>query len=237
MPNPNPQPDKSEKLIRGVGSAVAYFRLAKAAMFSAVWTFVAVVFWLQGVPYYYVLPALAVPVLVMALEIVALRRLNRVDLSAPQSTQRAQADPHEKLLGTVAGVMPIEARGGYATLGTGSIKATENALVVTDKKIYAVTVPVAGAGKIVAGQDVSMWQWMLGGGQIRTKLDAIAQGKTLQQLLDAVTVNHAHRKTQVEFQDDRRTLAIDPLAHASARYSILSPTEYQKAKNLFDLKS
>lgn len=238
MSTQNPQPDNQERLIRGAGSVVAYYRLAKAIMFSLIWTAVMLLFWSQGFPYYFVLPALIVPVVILALEIKSLLRFKRLDLSAPQPKERVAADQHEKLVGTVTNLMTVGARGGGASLGTGAVRATENALIITDKNIYAVTVPLAGAGKIVAGQDVSMWKWMLGGKQIREKMDGITDGKSMQEILDSVIVNRTQPRDstlKIEFAEERRTLIINPLSRNPMQYAILVKEEYEKAKTLLNV--
>jgi len=185
----NPSGDNGEKLISGIGSLMAYARLAKVLIFSAVWALVALFFWYSGIPYYVVLPMMVIPVIFIVLEVMALIRFKKMDAVPAQALPRVLADPQETIAGTVADIMRMRHRGGYAVLGTGHVHATENALVVTDKNIYAVTVPLAGAGKIVGGNDISLWQWMLAGKKIREKLESILASGNLQSALDAMAVN------------------------------------------------
>lgn len=233
----DPTKDGGERLVRSVGSMVAYWRLAKAVIFAAIWTLVVAFFWSGGIPYYVILPALAIPVIVIALEVATFVRFKRADLSPVKTAERVLADPHEKVLGTVADIMRIGHRGGYAVLGTGSVRASENALIVTDKNIYAVTVPMAGAGKIVAGSDISLWQWMLGGKKIREKLNAIMSGGTLQTALDSMLVNQKISRADVRrsnSDDTNRTFYVFTHSGAELQYSALMGDEYQKAKTLLN---
>ena len=234
----NNLPDnKGEKLISGIGSLMAYTRLAKVLIFSAVWALVALFFWYNGIPYYIVLPIMVIPVIFIVLEVMAMIRFKRMDTIPAQTMPRVLADPQEKTVGTIAGIMRMNHRGGYAVLGTGRVRASENALIVTDKNIYAVTVPLAGAGKIVGGNDISLWQWMLAGKKIREKLEVLLAGGAMQSALDAMAVNQKIIRadiSSVTFDDVTHSLTVATRTGVTLQYSTLINDEYLKAKTLLN---
>jgi len=70
-------------------------------------------------------------------------------------------DPREKIKKYFTGIMRYgSGSGSYSFFGAGRNIAPENSLIVTDKNIWVVSVPLKGSGKVISGTDISKWQWI-----------------------------------------------------------------------------
>lgn len=93
-------------------------------------------------------------------------------------------DPDEVLVDYAAGIMRYGlSSGSYSVLGTGENLTPENSLLVTNKNIWAVTVPLEGAGQVISGTDISQWQWMAMQDEIENKLKEMMGMMSLENLI------------------------------------------------------
>ncbi|MGI5838548.1 MAG: hypothetical protein ACOX8W_02685 [bacterium] len=104
----------------------------------------------------YSLALAGMAVAIIALEYVALRRINTVSLqpaTVPIKETVALAAGE-----TPAAMVPAVMRHGkvrsVVSLGTDKVLAPENALLVTDNTIWALTMPLTRADKVVGGTDI-----------------------------------------------------------------------------------
>lgn len=232
------QPDKIAAVAKSAGLGLGIYRLVKTCAITALVIIILISLMPHGVPWHIVALAIAGACLLIVLQTISLTRLARVDTaSAPSSRVAVDISPNEKLAGYVAGIMRVGAwAGGYAILGTGKIKNTENALLVTNRNVLAVTVPLAGAGKIMAGTNISLWQWLASSKKIRDWLEAALKAKPLAEVVRDLPINQAWSwGTMGKVETDERTQSIF-LANPGGqktRYSIRDKDEFQKAKALF----
>lgn len=78
---------------------------------------------------------------------------------------------NEKIVTTIAGILNQKfGLRGIEVLGTGEVFVPENSLIITDKRLIFVVVPLLGAGKLIEGQDISAWQFLLASKDIESKL-------------------------------------------------------------------
>ena len=178
---------------------------------------------------------LGIAFILLVLGIVSLARTQKV-VSGPTTvqSQKVQLVPGEKLIGYASGIMRSGWRGGFAVLGSGQIKSTENALIVTDKQIYFITVPMEGAGKIVSGTDISTVQWMLSQEKIKTTLENLINSHDLQGVFDLVVVNSSLPRQNIESVEPNGTLTITFKTKDGQKlvYNFLKKEEYEKARGL-----
>lgn len=79
---------------------------------------------------------------------------------------------------------------GFEILGRGKNLMPENAMIITNKRVYFVTVPVDGANTMVSGTDIGMWQWILSSNDIKNKINEMLEKGELNNLLNSSDANH-----------------------------------------------
>lgn len=174
---------------------------------------------------------IGIATILLVLGIVSLARIRKIVSSATTiQSPKVQLGPGEKLIGYASGIMRSGWRGGFAILGSGQIKSTENALIVTDKQIYFITVPMEGAGKIISGTDISTVQWMLSQEKIKTTLENLINSHDLQGVLDSVVVNATLPRQSIESVEPNGTLTITFKTKNNQKlvYNFLKKEEYNK---------
>jgi len=173
---------------------------------------------------------LGIALILLVLGVVSLARTQKIVSTTAIQSQKAQLDPDEKIIGYASGIMRSSWRGGFAILGSGQIKSTENALIATDKRIYFITVPMEGAGKIVSGTDISTVQWMLSQGKIKTTLENLINSRDLQGVLDSVVINATLPRQNIEAIEPNGTLTIAFRTKDGEKlvYNFLKKEEYDK---------
>ncbi|HRP51149.1 MAG TPA: hypothetical protein PKX54_02485 [Candidatus Dojkabacteria bacterium] len=82
------------------------------------------------------------------IEIYRLKNANLDNLSTPEIGLQDVIDESEKVIYSIFGVMNTK-RTGTAFLGVGKMNKPENSLIVTNKRLLLVEVPIAGNSKIV----------------------------------------------------------------------------------------
>ena len=144
----------------------------------------------------------------------------------------------EKIIAHIAGIMRTGFHlRGSAVLGTGKIRTAENAMLITDKRIIFVVVPVKGAETIVASTDIAMWQYMLSKKGIEEKLKTWMKGKSPQTLLKSNPKNYA-----IELKDIQkvkfnkffnRGVVFMKKDGTKRSYAIRDKADLERAKKLF----
>jgi len=105
----------------------------------------------------------------------------------------------ERVVDYVAGIMRAGFRlrvGPY--FGTTKIKYPENAMIITDKRILLVFIPLKGAGHIVGETDVSMWQFLLAKKDIENILKKMISEKSPNKIISSYEKNYAFNRDEIE---------------------------------------
>lgn len=147
-------------------------------------------------------------------------------------------DPGEVLVGTIPAVMRYGATRSVEVLGTGKILTPENALLVTNKAVWAITVPMPGQHQIISGADVGKWQWMTAYDEIAAKLRDMVSSMPLQQLMEQCGAKRLMRLTEIKrARTLPMTYAISLLSHDKRKfgYSIRTKEDFLNAKKLLDI--
>lgn len=235
--NSNTPKDKLAGAVKGAGLVVGIYRLAKIFILSAFFILVLIALTPYGMPWYIVGLAAIGALLLISLQVIALVRLGQVDTAATSPSQvEVNLSPDEKLAGYVAGVMRVGAgAGGYAVLGTGKIKNSENALLVTDRNVLAVTVPLAGAGKIMAGTNITTWQWLMSSKKIKDWLETALTDRPLAESVRGLSVNQVWSWAEiekVESDESSQSIFLVRPDGQKTRYAVRDKDEFTKAKQL-----
>jgi len=88
----------------------------------------------------------------------------------------------EKIILCISGIIKTVSS-EYEILGVGEMKNPENAMIITDKRVILLTVPMSGSGKVIGGFSFTEIQWLFLQKEIRRKLDDLFSTKSLQDIL------------------------------------------------------
>jgi hypothetical protein len=161
-PREEPRADKLAATVQRVGVAGGLFRLVKTLGLAVLLLGMAVFLLYIGVPWYIGTGLVVIASGIVVFDVIVLRRTASVDLNAPYESDagNVELEPGEVLVDTIPAVMQYGKTRSVAVLGTGKVLIPENALLITNKAIWALTVPLPGVDKVVAGADIGKWQWM-----------------------------------------------------------------------------
>lgn len=177
----------------------------------------------------------------MVLSIIALKRTAGVDLHTLNEPVPASValEPGEVLVDTIPAVMQYFTTRSVAVLGTGKVLTPENALVITNKAIWALTVPLPGVDKVVSGSDIGSWQWMLAYKDISDKLQEMLMTFPFDEVLKQ------GRAKRLMGWEELKTAKSRPLSHdirliksdgKTYRYSIRLKEDYLRAREIFKIR-
>ena len=232
--------DKLAATVQRGGVAGGLFRLIKTLGLAIFLLGLAVFLLYIGLPWYVGAALIVIVAGIVAFDVIVLRRTAAVDLNAPNKPvdQNIELDAGEVLLDTIPAVMQYGKTRSVAVLGTGKVLTPENALLITNKAIWALTVPLPGVDKVVAGADIGKWQWMSAYQDIihglREKISTLPLQEVLKQ-------GHAKRLMGWEEIKGAKTLtftqAITLVRTDGKRfgYSIRLKEDYQRAKDVFKI--
>ena len=232
--------DQLATTVQRVGVAGGLYRLAKAIGFAVLLIGLALFFFYLRLPWYIGAAMIAIAVGAVLFAVIFVKRTAAVDLSAPPEpvSEEAAPEPGETLVDTVPAVMQYGKTRSVAFMGTGKVLLPENALIITNKAIWAFTVPLAGVDKVVADTDIGKWQWMSAYREIIGTLQEMTATLPLYELLKQ---GRAKRLMRWEELKSAKTL---PMSQAISftrtdgkkfGYSIRLKEDYEKAKEIFKM--
>jgi hypothetical protein len=177
----------------------------------------------------------------LAAGIIRLKRISTVDIGPPSSkAEKAiniKIDRSEKVIGHIAGIM----RSGWASrsyefYGTGQVKTSENAMVITDRRILFITVPLPGADKIVAGTSIPSLQWLIAKKDIEDKLEEMISSMSLEDIFQTNPRNFSINLNEIKkVQIGRHSQALKFVTQDNKKYSysIRDKEDFIRAKEIF----
>ncbi len=193
-----------------------------------------------GLPWYIGAGLIVIAVSAVVLDVIILKRTAAVDLKAPSKPGAGdvELEPGEILVDSIPAVMQYGKTRSVSVLGTGKVLLPENALIMTNKAIWALTVPLAGVDKVVAGTDIGKWQWMSAYQEIITTLRGMISTLPLHELLKR---GRAKRLMRWEEIKEAKTLPFTQaisLTRTDGKkfgYSIRLEEDFQRAKEIFKI--
>jgi len=232
--------NKLAAAVQRVGVAGGLFRLVKTLGLAVLLLSLAVFLLYIGLPWYVGAALIVIAAGIVAFDVIVLRRTAAVDLNAPAepAAGNVELEPDEALVDTIPAVMQYGKTRSVAVLGTGKVLIPENALLITNKAIWALTVPLPGVDKIVAGADIGKWQWMSAYQDI---INALREMVVTLPLREVLKQGRAKRLLGWNEIKDAKTLpftqAISLTGTDGKRfgYSIRLKEDYQRAKEIFKI--
>lgn len=193
------------------------------------------------VPWYIPAGLIFVAVGIIVISIVTLKRTANIDLDTLNEPVPADVplEAGETVTATIPAVMRYLVNRSSTYLGAGIVHHPENALIITDRAIWALTVPLPGVDKVVGETDIGKMQWMWQYQEIAAKL---------QEMLAALPLEEAFKQARA-----KRLMGLEELKAAKSRplsldirlirsdgqtfrYSIRVREDYLKAKSLFKIR-
>ena len=232
--------NKLAAAVQRVGVAGGLFRLVKTLGLAVLLLGLAVFLLYIGLPWYVGAALIVIAAGIVAFDVIVLRRTAAVDLNAPAepAAGNVELEPDEALVDTIPAVMQYGKTRSVAVLGTGKVLIPENALLITNKAIWALTVPLPGVDKVVAGADIGKWQWMSAYQDI---INALREMVVTLPLREVLKQGRAKRLLGWNEIKDAKTLpftqAISLTGTDGKRfgYSIRLKEDYQRAKEIFKI--
>lgn len=230
--------DNLAKLTKQAGVARGAYSLVRSIAFAAILIVVALILMFIGIPWFIWASVLFVAAAIVILDILTLKRTAGLDLTTPNKpvAENVGVEAEESLVGTIPAVFQYGKVRSTAVLGVGEVHTPENALLITNKAIWALTVPLLGADKVVSGTDIGMNQWMWAYKDIGDKLQEMLATLPLDEVLKQ------GRGQRLMGLDELKTAKTRLFSHdiclvrsdgKKYRYSIRGKDDYLRAKKMF----
>jgi hypothetical protein len=154
------------------------------------------------VPWRFALPVVAVLILIVVSQIITVRRISAVEMdptkrrAARGAATQVAVTAEEKVLGTIVGIM----RTGWIieSHGVGHIKHPHNAMVITNRNVILLFVPLPGGDLVVDGTDMNLAYWALGKKKIEDKLHQMMSSMSLQAIINSDAGNIVLPRQQLQ---------------------------------------
>jgi hypothetical protein len=198
-----------------------------------------------GVPWFICLGVVVIALVFFALGVLRYRRISAAAAKTDASETAAEAgdislDPGEVLVDTIPAVMRYGKTRSVEVLGTGKVLTPENALLITNKAVWAINVPMSGQHQAISGADAGKWQWMAAYGEIAGKLKDMVSSIPLQSLMEQCSAKRLMRLTEIKRAHTLpMTYAISLMSFDKRKfgYSIRTKEDFLKAKRIFGISA
>lgn len=239
-PNQETKADEIADTVQKLGTAGSFYSLAKTIGFSVLIILFAVFLLYIGVPVYICAGLIFIAGLLIVLDIIRVKRILGVDLRSLNEPEEEVVDlePDEILMNTIPAVMQYGKVRSYEVLGAGKVITPANALIITNKAVWVLTVPLAGVDKIVSGTDIGKWQWTVAYQDIIDILNKMISTLPLDEVFKQC---RAKRLLLLKEISSAKTLpftqaiSLKKLDGKKFGYSVRLKEDYLKAKKIFKI--
>jgi len=185
--------DKLGDFAQGVSTAKNTASLAKVIIAFVIVTVVMIFFMTRGVPIYIGLIFIGFMALMVVLTAITLKKTATVEMTPKNPDASIKTSAGEKIKDYIAGVMLANQFKwkGVAWFGTGKLKYQQNTILLTNKQILFIIVPVKGADKMINGTNVGTMQWILSKGDVEKKLKTMMKNQTVKKIANCNSDNFA----------------------------------------------
>lgn len=238
--NKNSSASELTKNIKQVSTASAGLRLLKTACFAVVIAAMGILFIFLGIPWYIGAVIIAIAPLVIILDVISLIRISRVRLDeTPQpDLDISELEADEVLTATIPAVMRYGATRSYGVMGAGKVLTPENALIVTNKAIWALTVPLQGVDKVIGETDIGKWQWVSTYEDIINGLNRMVSSLPFEEVLKQGRAKRLMKLNELQSAKALPYTYAISFVRADGKkfgYSIRLQEDFERAKGLFGI--
>ena len=191
-----------------------------------------------GLPWYVGAFLIGFLLILISSTIIEQKRVASVDVTQEVEEVEAEIEGDEVLIESIPGILRVLASGGTEFLGKGEVRHPENALLITNKAIWVLTVPLPGSGQMVAGTNISTWQWQTGYEDIRKGLEDLVASQPLDELLRKNRGKMLMRWEEiqtVDAQPSKHRLYLTRRDGVKFRYSLRQREDVERAKRVFGI--
>ncbi len=169
-----------------VGLGRARYRVYQSIEFALLLIGLGIIVYFIGLPWYLAVALLVIAAILPVLAIIEMKRIASIDLTTPVGAdwEPLEAERDEIILDSIPGALRVglSAKSSTSVMGKGKVGSPENALLFTNKAIYALTVPLMGGDQMVAGADIRIWQWQTAYPDIRDGLNDMITSLPLEEV-------------------------------------------------------
>jgi hypothetical protein len=188
MKKESPHQTRSEQIagsVKTAGTAARVSRLIKDIAGLVLVSVLMLLLMSWGIPAWFCFLVIGMMAAFVVLEIIGLKRNARVNLDELYEPEPVEVrlEPGEEAVFWIPGVMQAWKTRSTAVLGTGRVLTPENTLLLSSKGIWALTVPLPGADKVVSDTDIGKWQFLNAWRDIENKLNEMLSGSSLEKTL------------------------------------------------------
>jgi hypothetical protein len=226
--------------VQQVGVASGIYRLVKTLGFSALLIALALFFIYIEIPWYVGAVVIFIAVAIVVVDIISLKRMTRVDLNTPNEpvSENVELELGEYLVDTIPAVMQYGKTRSVEILDTGKVLTPENTLIITNRAIWTVTVPLSGGDKVVSGTDIGKWQWMMAYQDIIKILQEMVTTLPLDEVLKQGRAKRLMRMEEIKRAKSLPFTYAISLTRTDGKkfgYSIRTKEDYMRAKEIFKI--
>lgn len=98
---------------------------------------------------------------------------------------------NEKVISYIAGIMNAGGFTDWSILGKGKMFHPETTMIITNKRLLLIAVPLPGAGQVIGTTNISIWQLILARKDIEKKLKEMLSSMSLRQIMNSNEKNYA----------------------------------------------
>ena len=238
MQKPNSIGDWIGKITKEGATASSQAGLLKTIEIAGIIIILFIFLILVGLPWYIGVIFIAIAIGMVGLGFLKVKRIESIKLqNQVKQTQPIQNYQGEKIINSIAGIMRTGVgSGSTSVLGVGEVSHPENAMVITNKRILLIFVPIAGADKIIDGADINVWQWLLAKKDIENKLRNMLNSMAIVDILRSDRRNFSidyNNIERVKFGNISKSIEIITKDGKKFKYSIRDKKDFEKAKTLF----
>jgi hypothetical protein len=232
--------DKTAVMMKQAGTAYSLYGVLIAAVIAVIFTAIALFSLSIGAPWYVAAALMFAAAGIIALSVVTLKRTAGVDLHTLNEPvpESVPLEAGEAVVDTIPAVMRYLVTRSTSYLGAGKIHHPENALIITNRAIWVVTVPLAGADKVVGETDIGRWQWMWQYKEIDAMLQEMLQTLPLEEVFKQGRAKRLMGLEELRIAKTR-PLSLDirliRTDGKTFRYSIRLKEDYLRAKRIFKI--
>ena len=180
---------------------------------------------------------IGLPIVMAILQTIALIRALRVKVTPDHLGHEASSllEEGEAVMGAAAGILRWgQGASSYAVLGTGKNLAPENALIVTSRAIWAVTLPIEGAGIVASKTNIGEWQWLIMKQELEDLMHELLQKPFSELLSSCVSVLRIDKQDIVSVRplDISYAVRIRTRDGKKYNYSMRMKEDYERIKEL-----
>ena len=190
-----------------------------------------------GMPLFIMIAAIALFMFLTIIFSIQLKRIHLISLEPERSAKEVVVGKTETIMISIPSIMRYDqGAGSYSILGTGKSFSPENAFLLTNENIWAVTVPVEGAGKVIAGTEINKWNWMTDAKEIREQLKQMTEAMTLRQIILSCESHRRIANQDIiwwQAKDSSQGIHFKTIQGITYAYSIRDFSDYEKLKNYF----